>query len=81
MWVALPSSTPNGILSTYVEAFEATTKDPQYQNDWAKIDPDSPVAHKADLEKLVSEVAQVSPEALKFIQAELRRQGVEVSSQ
>jgi tripartite-type tricarboxylate transporter receptor subunit TctC len=80
MWTALPPTTPDGIVATYVKAFEKTIKDPQYKSDWAKIDPDSPVAHKADLEKQVNEVAAVSPEALDFIQAELRRQGVEVSS-
>jgi hypothetical protein len=75
MWLALPPRTPDRIVATYVKAFEATLKDPQYQVEFAKIDPDSPVAHKADLEKLVRELAKVSPETLDYIQAELKRQG------
>jgi tripartite-type tricarboxylate transporter receptor subunit TctC len=80
MWTALPSATPEGLVAEYVKAFDKTVKDPQYQGEWAKIDPDSPVAHKADLERLVNEVAAVSPDTLHFVQAELRRQGVEVST-
>ena len=75
MWLALPSRTPERIVTTYVKAFEATLNDPQYQVEFAKIDPDSPVASKADLEKLISELAKVSPETLEYIQAELKRQG------
>ena len=75
MWLALPPRTPEGIVATYLKAFEATLKDPKYQVEFAKIDPDSPVASKADLEKLVRELAKVSPETLDYIQAELKRQG------
>ena len=75
MWLALPPRTPDDIVATYVKAFEATLKDPGYQADFAKMDPDSPVASKADLERLVRELAKVSPETLDFIQAELKRQG------
>ena len=60
---------------TYVKAFEATLNDPKYQDEFAKIDPDLPVATKADLERLVRELAKVSPEMLDFLQAELKRQG------
>lgn len=80
MWTALPSATPGAIVAAYVNAYEKTIKDPQYQSDWGKIDPDSSVAHKADLGRLVNGVAAVSPEALDFIQAELGRQGVEVTA-
>jgi hypothetical protein len=80
MWTALPPATPDKTLATYVAAFEATVNDPQYKDDWAKIDPDSPVAHRDDLEKLVGDLGRVPPEALDFIQAELRRQGVETGS-
>ena len=74
MFLALPPRTPDAIVAQYVTAFEATVQDPAYKEAWAKIDPDSPVAHKADLEKLMTEVARVSPEALAFIQDELKRQ-------
>ena len=79
MWLALPPRTSDGIVATYVKAFEATLKDPQYQAEIAKIDPNSPVASKADLERLVRELAKVSPETLEYIQAELKRQGFGIS--
>ena len=75
MWLALPPRTPDGIVATYVKAFEATLADSNYQAEFAKIDPDSPVASKAELEKLIQELAKVSPETLDYIQAELKRQG------
>ena len=74
MFLALPPRTPDGVLAAYVKAFEATVQDPAYKQPWAKIDPDSPVARKAELEKLMTEVGRVSPEALAFIQDELKRQ-------
>jgi len=76
MWLALPPRTPERIVSSYVRAFDATVKDPQYQAEYGKIDPDSPVASKAELEELVHELAQVSPKTLDYIQAELTRQGI-----
>lgn len=75
MWLALPPRTPDRIVATYVNAFEATLNDPQYRVEFAKIDPDSPTARKAELEELVRELAKVSPETLDYIQAELKRQG------
>jgi tripartite-type tricarboxylate transporter receptor subunit TctC len=74
-WIALPPQTPDGIIGTYVGAFEATLQDAEYRSELAKIDPDSPVAHKADLDQLIGELAKVSPETLSYIQAELKRQG------
>lgn len=75
MWLALPPRTPEAIVAAYLNAFEATLKDPGYQAEFARIDPDSPVVGKADLERLTRELAKVSPETLDYIQAELKRQG------
>jgi tripartite-type tricarboxylate transporter receptor subunit TctC len=75
MWLALPPRTPDLIVATYGNAFAATLNDPQYQVEFARIDPDAPVASKAELEKLIRELAKVSPETLEYIQAELKRQG------
>lgn len=80
MFLALPPKTSDTILAAYSKAFEDTVKDPAYHEAWSKIDPDSPVAHKADLEKLMKELAGVSPEVLDFIQAELKRQNVSVGA-
>lgn len=76
MWLALPPRTPESILATYAQAFDATLKDPEYRREFEKIDPDSPVATKQDLENLTRELAKVSPETLEFIQAEMKRQGI-----
>jgi tripartite-type tricarboxylate transporter receptor subunit TctC len=74
-WLALPPRTPDGIVATYLQAFEATLQDSKYRTEMAKIDPDSPVATKADLERLVRDLAKVSTETLRYVQAELKRQG------
>jgi tripartite-type tricarboxylate transporter receptor subunit TctC len=79
-WLALPPGTPDAIVTTYVKAFEATLKDPEFQTAWAKIDPDSPVASKVDLERLVRELGNALPEALDYIQGELKRQGFGIGS-
>lgn len=79
MWLALPAGTPDSIVKTYVQAFEKAVDDPDFKGPWSKIDPDSPVASKTDLEDLIHALGTVPPEALKFIRDELRRQGAEVS--
>jgi tripartite-type tricarboxylate transporter receptor subunit TctC len=75
MWLALPPRTPDPIIAAYGSAFAATLNDPQYQVEFARIDPDAPAASKAELEKLIRELAKVSPDTLDYIQAELKRQG------
>ena len=77
IWLALPPKTPDTIVATYVKAFDEALADPQYQADFAKIDPDSPVASKRDIEDLVSKLATVSPETLAYVQAEVKRQDVD----
>jgi tripartite-type tricarboxylate transporter receptor subunit TctC len=80
MWVALPPGTPDGLVTTYVKAFAAALNDPQFQATWVKIDPDSPVASKVELEKLVHAPGSTPPEAVEYIQAELKRQGFGLGS-
>jgi tripartite-type tricarboxylate transporter receptor subunit TctC len=80
MWLALPPATPDAIVATYVKAFEAAIHDPQFQTAWARIDPDSPVAGKAELDRLVHELDKTPPEAVEYIQAELKRQGFGLGS-
>jgi tripartite-type tricarboxylate transporter receptor subunit TctC len=75
MWVALPPGTPDEIVETYLKAFDATLNDPKYRDEYARIDPDSTVARKGDLDKLVASLAKVSPETLKYLEDELKRQG------
>jgi len=79
MWIALPPGTPDSMVASYLQAFEKAVQDPEFKEPWSKIDPDSPVASKADLENLINDLGTVPPEALKFIRDELRRQGADVS--
>lgn len=76
MWLALPPRTPDGVVAAYVKAFTATLADSQYQTEFAKIDPDSPVASKADLERLMGELGTVSPQTLDYLQSKLAQQGI-----
>jgi hypothetical protein len=75
MWVALPPKTPQGVANAYVAAFDATIKDPNYRAEYARIDPDSIVARKPDIEKLLVELAAVTPATLKYLDDALTRQG------
>ncbi|HEY1506522.1 MAG TPA: hypothetical protein VGF92_19625 [Stellaceae bacterium] len=77
IWLALPPKTPDNIVATYAKAFDETLADPQYRSDFAKIDPDSPVASKHDIEDLVGKLGTVSPETLAYVQAEVKRQDVD----
>jgi tripartite-type tricarboxylate transporter receptor subunit TctC len=75
MWVALPPGTPDAIVATYATAFEATTGDPAFRDEYSRVDPDSILATKDDIERQIARLAKVSPETLTFLEAELRRQG------
>jgi hypothetical protein len=74
-WLALPPGTPDSIVAVYLKAYEATVRDPEYNATVAKTDPGSPQVSKADLERLVRELAKVSPDVLDYIHSELSRQG------
>ena len=77
MWSALPAKTPAPIVDAYVSAFQAAVKDPQYLRLWGKVDPDSPVADRAELARLVKDLGKVQPATLDFIEKEMARQGIE----
>ncbi len=77
IWLALPPKTPDAIVAAYIKAFDATLADPQYRTDFAKIDPDSPTASKADIESLINNLATVSHDTLDYVQTEIKRQDVD----
>lgn len=77
MWLALPPKTPAPIVAAYVKAFNETLKDPDYETDFSKIDPDSLVASKADIESLIDKLAKVSPETLGYVKEEMKLQNVD----
>lgn len=76
MWLALPPGTPDAVVDTYVKAFEATNKDPAFKKEYSKIAPDYIVASKSDLEEQLRELAKVTPATMKFLEDELKRQGL-----
>ena len=75
MWLALPPQTPKTIVSAWVRAFDGAADDPNYQRDYARIDPDSIVAHRDDIRALASQLAKVTPQTLAYLDGELARQG------
>jgi tripartite-type tricarboxylate transporter receptor subunit TctC len=80
IWLALPPKTPGDIVAAYVKAFDATLADPDYRADFAKIDPDSPVASQKDIADLVSKLAKVSPATLDKLQAVMKQQNVDTAN-
>lgn len=78
MWVALPPDTPDPIAAVYTKAFEAATKDPEFVKEHARVDPDSILAGKAQIDQQVRALSKVTPETLKYLQVELKRQGFTV---
>jgi tripartite-type tricarboxylate transporter receptor subunit TctC len=76
MWLALPQGTPDAVVNTYVKAFEATNKDPAFLEEYNKISPGWLVAHKADVERQITELAKVTPETLKYIDEAQKRAGL-----
>ncbi len=47
MWIALPPTTPEAVVDSYVKAFDATSSDSSFQDEYSQIDPDSIVATRA----------------------------------
>jgi tripartite-type tricarboxylate transporter receptor subunit TctC len=75
IWLALPPKTPEHIVTTYSTAFNATIQDPAFQNEYSKINPDALFVSGADVSKRVTNIANVSPQTLRYIGQELQRQG------
>jgi hypothetical protein len=75
MWIGLPPSAPDDVVNAYVKAFDATVNDAAFRQEYGRIDPDSIVATKPDIERAVAELGNISPETLEFLDAELKRQG------
>jgi tripartite-type tricarboxylate transporter receptor subunit TctC len=76
MWLALPQGTPDSVVNTYVNAFEATNKDPAFLDEYNKISPGWLLAHKQDLERQIATLAKVTPDTLKYIDEAQKRVGL-----
>lgn len=76
MWLALPPETPDAVVAAYVKALEATNNDPAFKEEYSKVDPDSLPIGKADIERQLAALAKVTPDTLKFLEEEQKRQGL-----
>jgi len=75
IWLGLPPNTPEDIRAVYLAAYRATVEDRAFLADYSKINPEALYVGGADLSALVSKVAGVSPETLKYIEGLLEHQG------
>ncbi len=76
-WIALPPNTPEAFVRTYREAYQPAFTDSEFTEMGKKISEDfEPMSHQ-DVNLLVQKLGATSPEALAYISAMLRKQGLE----
>lgn len=76
-WLALPPKTPDEIVKAYEAAFLKTIKDPEFlKRGRASISEDISALNAADQDKLVRQLAATTDEALAFIEAIKKEQGL-----
>lgn len=77
-WFAAPPHTPQPMLNAYREAYAKMVQDPEFVERGKKISDDfEPLLH-ADIDHLLNTLGATPPQAIDFITAMLRRQGLEV---
>jgi hypothetical protein len=75
-WLALPPKTPDALVGAYREAYQAMSADPSFAELGRKISEDfEPMSHR-DVETLIARIGGTPAEAIAYIGAMLRRQGV-----
>ncbi|MEA2902705.1 MAG: hypothetical protein QOI12_92 [Alphaproteobacteria bacterium] len=77
-WLALPPDTPEAIANVYREAFVRTANDPEFLERSKKLTEDFTPISFGDVDQWMRRMAQTSPEAMEFVAAMLRRQGVKI---
>ncbi len=75
-WVALPPETPKPILDAYREAFNKLFKDAEFLEKSKKVSEDFELQYASDMEATVKTLGSTPPEALSYISAMLRKQGI-----
>jgi tripartite-type tricarboxylate transporter receptor subunit TctC len=75
-WLALPPETPKPILDAYRNAFEKLFTDKEFQEKAKAVSEDFELQHAADMEATVKTLGGTPPEALKFIESMLNKQGI-----
>lgn len=76
-WIALPPKSPENYVQAYREAFQAAFTDPEFAEMGKKISEDLEPMSYQDVDLLVQKLGATSPEAVAFISAMLRKQGLE----
>lgn len=77
-WVALPSGVSQDIKSIYRKAFAAVLEDPNFLEQSKKIGDDVVRMSAEDVEVLLNRLGKTPPEAIRFIDDMLRKQGLTV---
>jgi hypothetical protein len=75
-WLALPPDTPGPILKAYREAFAKMVKDPEFRERGRKMSEDFEAQMGADVEGVLKTLGATPPEALDYIKAMLKNQGI-----
>jgi hypothetical protein len=75
-WLALPPKTPDALVDAYREAYKAMSADPSFAELGRKISEDFEPMSYRDVEMLIAKIGSTPPEAIGYIGAMLRRQGV-----
>jgi tripartite-type tricarboxylate transporter receptor subunit TctC len=78
-WVALLAKTPPNIVATYREAFVKIAADPEFLERGKLISEDLAPMSVEDVDSLVRTLAATSPEAIGYMTALLRKQGLHIS--
>jgi tripartite-type tricarboxylate transporter receptor subunit TctC len=76
-WLALPPKSPNAMLAAYRDAYDKMIRDPDFIDKSRKISDDfEPMLH-GEVEALVATLGSMPPQAIDYISAMLRKQGLE----
>ncbi len=75
-WLALPPNTPPAYVQAYREAYKSLSADPAFGELGRKISEDFEPMSYRDVEALIAKIGSTPPEAIAYIGAMLRRQGV-----
>ena len=77
-WVALPPNAPPAMLQAYREAYQKVSADKEFLELSRRISEDFAPMSAQDVETLLNTLGSTSPEAIEYISAMLRKQGLEV---
>ena len=76
-WVALPPGTPESYVKAHRDAFNDASDDPEFAEQGRKVSEDFEPMTAEDVTFLVQRIGKTSPEALDYLAAMLKSQGLE----